>query len=232
MERFTFRGQRFTERLPTGMGEETRTAEHIRTRAVDAVDADPPEVGMRVRRIEGDEEAVLPAGRRYVGRIQHVPVADRDRTHLLSPRVALRLQERCVNRAPVPGQGTRSFHFDEEVLDPQAGEQDVGVVDLVVDVSEGPVERPREEVRKGVLGDLLGGVAEPPRLREVLRPSALEGRPSRRACCWKRRYVASWSSDPPTPLSPPRHIALPDRVARGACSRRDFLPRTRAGAAR
>jgi len=50
-----------------------------------------------------------------------------------------------------------SLHFEHQVLDPQAGQHEIGVLDLVVDVANRPIENGCEEVFEDVFGHLLGG---------------------------------------------------------------------------
>jgi hypothetical protein len=66
---------------------------------------------------------------------------------------------------------------DDEILHPEAGEQDVGVIDLKIDIRERPVEHHREEVFEDVLCDALSDRTGAFTLSEALEASCEESGP-------------------------------------------------------
>jgi hypothetical protein len=68
--------------------------------------------------------------------------------------------------------------LDDQVLDAQAGEEQVAVADLVVDVARRPVEDGDEEVLEDALGRSLGRVAEALALPKTLKALLAEGFPA------------------------------------------------------
>lgn len=105
-------------------------------------------------------------------------VADRYAAHLLFGRVAAGLLECLLDGAAVPCERAWVLALDDQVLDPEAGEQNVGVADLVVGVSRRPVEDQGKEVLDDVLGRPVGRVSEALALLQPLAPRVLEGPPA------------------------------------------------------
>ena len=161
---------------------------------------------MRLLLGQRHEDPVAQTGLGHVRRIEHVPIAHGDRSDFLFAGITRCLDERSIDSVAVPGEIARALDLDEQVLDPKPRQQHVGVVDLVVHVGEGPVERAREEVFEDVLGNLLRGVAEAVGLGQAIRRLAQNSgpRPWRRSL--SRRYAARWSR--PTAVMPLQSDAL------------------------
>jgi len=113
-----------------------------------------------------------------VGRVQHVPVADRDAADLLLGCVAAGLVEGVGDGAPIPRERAGSLGLDDEVLDAESRKQDVRIADLMVQVPRCPVQDGRQEVLDDALGGPLGRVPETSLLLQALLSCLLKVGPA------------------------------------------------------
>jgi hypothetical protein len=105
-----------------------------------------------------------------IGGVEHVAVAHGDPLHTLLVGVPPRLAEGGFNGPTVPGQSPRALCLDHQLLDALASQNVIGILDLVVDLTEGPVENPRRSPVPYSLPrlPLLGGGDLPEAIRDIL----------------------------------------------------------------
>lgn len=113
-----------------------------------------------------------------VGGVEHDPIAYADAGDLLLGGIATRLIDGPLHGPPVPGQGAGPPHLYQEVFSPQATEEEVREVRLMIQIRQLPAQDTREQVLQDVLGDLLRGAAVPLLLRQAPAPTVQKGRPA------------------------------------------------------
>ena len=119
-------------------------AGHRGARPVDAMNRYPPQLTWRRVRVQcGQCPVAHPPAGDDVSRVQHGPVADRDRAHVLRACVAQGLVEGCLDRPAVPDESAGALDFENQPFVPIVGKHDVGPADLEIDVIEGPIEHGR-----------------------------------------------------------------------------------------
>ncbi len=143
------------------LGGDRRVERRRLARPIDALQAEPPKAVRRRSGGEVDEDAIRQPARDNVGGVEETAVRCGDRSDFLLVGVAPRLGEGDLQRAPARPQRARPLHFDDQVLGEVAGDDDVGVADLVHEIAFVPIEHLREQVLDDRLGDLLALGAVP-----------------------------------------------------------------------
>ena len=149
----------------------------VLARAVDPVDAQPPQVFRCPRLVEPGEQPVPVTAWDEVPCVEHDPVADRDGLDPLPVGVPACLGQREVDGMLIPCQCPRWPDLDDELLSAEPGEGQARVACLVVHFGEAPVEDHREQVLEDTSRYLFRGRAQARLLREALPPLGLEAGP-------------------------------------------------------
>jgi hypothetical protein len=141
---------------------------------VDAVHAEPPEIALAHGGVEPNQGPTPQTPALEVGGVEQVAVRDGDRLDPLLAGVAPCLTQRFVQRRATPGERTGPLCLDDQVLDAEAAQEQVGASHLMAEIPDRPVQHGGEEVLEDLLGCPLGRVAVPRALAEPHRSTDLE----------------------------------------------------------